>query len=71
MPEYNGFCGFPIKNSAQQGLMQNTNWDENEYLIVSIYPVSSHLPSRIEVDQSEISVGGSLFTKSLAMLNFP
>jgi len=51
--------------------MQNTNQDENEHLTVSIHPASSHPPSKTEVDQSETTVGGSLFTKGLAMLNYP
>lgn len=59
MPEYNVFSRLPNKNTAQQGLMQNTTWDENMHLIVFIHAVSSHFPSGIEADQSGITVGGS------------
>lgn len=70
MPIYN-FCScrIPSKNHTPQGLMPN--WDENYYLIVSIYPVSSCFDQFPPLMEGEITTGGSLLAKGLAMLNFP
>lgn len=47
------------------------NWNENNYLIVSIYSVSSHVTLRMETDWSEVTTGGSLLSKGLTMHTFP